>query len=430
MSLSDYELALRLQMQEDEKTASPKNDNTHKKPAKNISIIDSEWETIDPTPDIHGMFVEFNKRYFWNKLGACEVSWSQRMTLCAGLCRYEGRGRLCSIKLSVPLLKLRPRKDLVETLLHEMIHAYLFVTENNRDREGHGPEFQSHMRRINQETGTNITIYHSFHNEVELYRQHWWRCDGPCKDRKPFFGYVKRAMNRAPAPRDPWWNDHKASCNGTFHKVKEPENYSKKKESKNALLGKAQPTISSLFKKNDKKKTVPSPSKNSVPSNDAIGENAQKKSPIAAFKGKGRKLTDDSRHIDVKRRRIPGLFDPEEDKELNEINSVFDSDSDDDSLDRILEERRKQIDNKMKLKENKKQSKETLKRKSDDEIKNSKRPCIWLDEEASTSENLYSSFGSVSVTDNSPFTCDCPACGMKIIETYINQHLDECLKMT
>lgn len=36
---------------------------------------------------------------------------------CAGLCVYEGRGGLCSVRLSLPLLKLRPRKDLVETLL-------------------------------------------------------------------------------------------------------------------------------------------------------------------------------------------------------------------------------------------------------------------------------------------------------------------------
>lgn len=39
---------------------------------------------------------------------------------CAGVCSYEGRGGLCSIRLSVPLLKLRPRKDLVETLLVRM----------------------------------------------------------------------------------------------------------------------------------------------------------------------------------------------------------------------------------------------------------------------------------------------------------------------
>lgn len=41
---------------------------------------------------------------------------------------------------------------------HEMIHAYLFVTHNNRDREGHGPEFCKHMHRINKEAGTNITV--------------------------------------------------------------------------------------------------------------------------------------------------------------------------------------------------------------------------------------------------------------------------------
>ncbi len=33
---------------------------------------------------------------------------------CAGVCSYEGRGGLCSVRLSEPLLKLRPRKDLVQ----------------------------------------------------------------------------------------------------------------------------------------------------------------------------------------------------------------------------------------------------------------------------------------------------------------------------
>jgi len=39
-----------------------------------------------------------------------------------------------------------------------MIHAFLFVTHNNRDRDGHGPEFHIHMHRINKEAGTNITV--------------------------------------------------------------------------------------------------------------------------------------------------------------------------------------------------------------------------------------------------------------------------------
>jgi len=41
---------------------------------------------------------------------------------------------------------------------------------------------------------------------------------------------VKRSMNRAPAPRDPWWADHQRTCGGTYTKVKEPEGYGEKKK--------------------------------------------------------------------------------------------------------------------------------------------------------------------------------------------------------
>uniref|UniRef100_A0A665UT42 SprT-like N-terminal domain n=1 Tax=Echeneis naucrates TaxID=173247 RepID=A0A665UT42_ECHNA len=197
-------------------------------PERPLSIVDETWEMLDPSPDVRAMFLEFNDQFFWGKLSGVEVKWSPRMTLCAGVCSYEGRGGLCSIRLSEPLLKLRPRKDLVETLLHEMIHALLFVTQNNRDRDGHGPEFCKHMNRINKASGTKISIYHSFHDEVDVYRQHWWRCNGPCQSRRPYFGYVKRAMNRAPSSLDPWWEDHRRTCGGTYTKIKEPEGYGKK----------------------------------------------------------------------------------------------------------------------------------------------------------------------------------------------------------
>ncbi|XP_014272132.1 DNA-dependent metalloprotease SPRTN isoform X2 [Halyomorpha halys] len=134
-----------------------------------------------------------------------------------------------SISLSLPLLQLRPRKDLVETLLHEMIHAYLFLTANKQDREEHGPLFHEHMHRINKAAGTKITVYHSFHDEVAHYKQHWWRCNGPCQSRKPFFGLVKRSMNRAPGPHDFWYAEHQSSCGGEFIKIKEPENFKARK---------------------------------------------------------------------------------------------------------------------------------------------------------------------------------------------------------
>uniref|UniRef100_A0A1I7YHV8 SprT-like domain-containing protein n=2 Tax=Steinernema glaseri TaxID=37863 RepID=A0A1I7YHV8_9BILA len=110
-----------------------------------------------------------------------------------------------------------------------MIHAYLFITERNQDRDGHGPNFQAHMHRINHETGTAISIYHSFHAEVALYKQHHWRCEGPCRNKHPFYGWVKRATNRAPGSYDRWWSQHEATCGGKFVKVKEPEKAPKRK---------------------------------------------------------------------------------------------------------------------------------------------------------------------------------------------------------
>ncbi|CAK8692502.1 unnamed protein product [Clavelina lepadiformis] len=233
----DYALAMALQDEFDaEETGRKSLPSLSYTPPKRVlngkekGLIDPEWELVDPNPDIHSLFAEFNKKFFWNKLTMVEVRWSPRMTLCAGICCYEGHGGLCSVRLSQPLLKLRPRRDLVETLLHEMIHAYLFVTDNNKDHDGHGPEFCKHMHRINNATGTNITIYHNFHDEVAEMRKHWWRCTGLCRNQPPYFGYVKRAMNRAPSSNDFWWAQHQSSCGGTYEKIKEPEDYNKKKK--------------------------------------------------------------------------------------------------------------------------------------------------------------------------------------------------------
>lgn len=283
----DYFLALTLQQQFEQEISVEKpkdnlvyeNKKKHQSTDPSKSLIDPSWEIVDPTPDIHGLFMAFNDRFFWGKLLAVCVDWSKRMTTCAGICSYAGRGGMCKITLSEPLLKLRPRKDLVETLLHEMIHAYLFVTHNNKDRDGHGPEFHKHMYRINKETGTNITVYHSFHDEVRLYQQHWWRCDGPCQHRKPFFGMVRRAMNRAPGPNDFWWADHLRTCGGTFIKVKEPEKSKKRKSQKENVPTAPKKTkndirnyISVLGDQNrDRAKDVPSTSAVSKPNSNIHG---------------------------------------------------------------------------------------------------------------------------------------------------------------
>lgn len=101
-----------------------------------------------------------------------------------------------------------------------MIHAYLLITQNKRDRGDHGPMFQEQMARINKIAGTKITIYHSFFAEVNQYLQYWWKCS-KC-------GFVeKRGSNRKLNPSTLY--QHKRTCDGTeFTLIKQPDSVPKK----------------------------------------------------------------------------------------------------------------------------------------------------------------------------------------------------------
>lgn len=54
----------------------------------------------------------------------------------------------------------------MEILLHGMIHTYLHFTKKHNG-DGHGPEFQKHMNRLNRLTGANITVYHTLNDALE-----------------------------------------------------------------------------------------------------------------------------------------------------------------------------------------------------------------------------------------------------------------------
>ena len=43
------------------------------------NLCDPRWETLDPNPDIYTLFVQFDKRFFWNSLGMVEVGWSKEL---------------------------------------------------------------------------------------------------------------------------------------------------------------------------------------------------------------------------------------------------------------------------------------------------------------------------------------------------------------
>lgn len=84
-----------------------------------INIVHPAWETLDPTPDISTLFAGFNLKFFQNRLTAVELEWSARMYQCAGICYHRSSplGKSIIIRLSRPLLKLRSRRDLIQTLL-------------------------------------------------------------------------------------------------------------------------------------------------------------------------------------------------------------------------------------------------------------------------------------------------------------------------
>ncbi|MCO5609918.1 hypothetical protein L7F22_064153 [Adiantum nelumboides] len=164
----------------------------------------------------------------------------QFSTPCAGICKY-GAGS-CAIRLSEPLLKFRSSLDVKVTLLHEMIHVYLWLTNSNQDHNDHGPSFQKMMQAINASHavdhqrpagGYQITIYHNFSDEVNNYRKHHWKCLR-CGN------LVKRAINRAPSQADCYskigganmcnnehchWHRHQQLCGGEYQKIVEPDGF-------------------------------------------------------------------------------------------------------------------------------------------------------------------------------------------------------------
>lgn len=83
------------------------------------NIVHPEWENVDPTPDIFSLFGAFDIKFFQGKLKCVELEWSKKMYQCAGICyqRRNGLGMSITIRLSEPLLKLRSRQNLIETLL-------------------------------------------------------------------------------------------------------------------------------------------------------------------------------------------------------------------------------------------------------------------------------------------------------------------------
>jgi predicted SprT family Zn-dependent metalloprotease len=136
------------------------------------------------------LFIFYDNAFFGGQLeGKVMLEWSIRMTQCAGICYCSqfdttGKGTFCTVRLSKKLLMYRTHSNLLETLLHELIHAFLFVTKpryaRNDGVDGHGPAFIQKMTEINDITNLHLSVYHSFSDEVKNCQEHVWICDGKC----------------------------------------------------------------------------------------------------------------------------------------------------------------------------------------------------------------------------------------------------------
>ncbi|CDW71079.1 dead-box atp-dependent rna helicase 18-like [Stylonychia lemnae] len=218
--------------------------------------------------NIYDLFQYYNMAFFGNSLECVILEWSNRMTLCAGLCYYHDK--MCTIRLSKQLLKYRSEKELQETLIHEMIHAHLFLTKKGYSRDGtdgHGPvivknskslqqDFQSKMKEINGITGFKITVYHSFHDEVDSYRKKLHTM-GQSKDLEICrldlltIGVIQRYFIIQLLGEM-----HQQKCKGEFIKIAEPEGYkpAKKKDQEVQEKNKFSPdnTLDKFFTKSKK----------------------------------------------------------------------------------------------------------------------------------------------------------------------------------
>ncbi|KAK7068801.1 hypothetical protein SK128_003849 [Halocaridina rubra] len=170
-------------------------------------------------------FDKYNAKYFEGKLNDVRLNWDGGMTQYPGnttiRVKKKSGPKIC-IHLSKVLLSQRPYKDIKNTLLHEMIHAYLYVTEGLTLHDSHGRKFKGLMRKINSFERTKITIFHDLPKGVDDLRIHVYKCDGPCVSERPKFGILKREIERPPGPKDKWWARHSYQCGGTFHKISGP----------------------------------------------------------------------------------------------------------------------------------------------------------------------------------------------------------------
>ncbi len=115
-------------------------------------------------PYIKSKFDEYNRKFFGGKLRRIPVELSNAFSY-MGVCVYKSR-RLPDGSVENYDFRLRistrmdlPEKEVEDTIIHEMIHYYIWSNQI-RDTSTHGKVFRQIMDNINERYGRHITIAH------------------------------------------------------------------------------------------------------------------------------------------------------------------------------------------------------------------------------------------------------------------------------
>ncbi|CAN6307496.1 unnamed protein product [Urochloa humidicola] len=198
-------------------------------------MVGSDPEGSGGALDVSELFCHYNSLYFGDSLGSCAVSWAEDPLpdRDVSTCDYYPGGGGCIILLSESLRDCHDKSDLKNALLHEMIHAYICIKDNNSDHSDHGARFRKLMNTINLSSvadphrpvdGYSITLLHEI-----IKKYYHYKCQS-CGD------LIKSTTMRLPSGDDCiekksvddpcqnskcHWHRHKQRCLGSYCRVQE-----------------------------------------------------------------------------------------------------------------------------------------------------------------------------------------------------------------
>jgi predicted SprT family Zn-dependent metalloprotease len=115
---------------------------------QNFAANEAPEQSLPSVSDLQLRFAQMNLVHFGGEVPTYRIAYNDRLRSVAGRITY----RPPLIELSTPLLAAHP-EQLDETLLHEMVHAWLRA---RRLPSGHGVHFKRKMRDVGL-----TSIYHS-----------------------------------------------------------------------------------------------------------------------------------------------------------------------------------------------------------------------------------------------------------------------------